>query len=693
MKRLPLFTASALLALGCSPPPPAPATPSPMPTLKCAPDEARAKAPAPDKQLAFDVLAMGGKKTGESLVTIHPDGTRAATMEWNDRGRGPKLQMNLALDASGAPRALDVVGVDYYKAAVDEHLALRGDKLAWKNRGEAGEGPSGTGAFYVAFHAPPEADAVLARALLKRPDHALPLLPKGQARLEKGTDVTLTKGSEKVHVTRWDFLGVDLAPAPIWLDDDGELFGEVSEWFAVVRAGWAEKVPELIADQTAAENTRLEKDTKALAHAPPAAGLAIVNARIFDAEKKTTQLGTILVKGDRIVAVGPAKAVKVPAGTETLDAAGKTVIPGLWDMHAHVSPLDGPLDVAAGVTTVRDLGNDVAVVKRLRDAWDSGKAVGPRVVAAGLIDGRGPYQAPTKVFADTEEEAKAQVDMYAAAGCVQLKIYSSIKPALVPALVAAAHARKMRVSGHVPSGMNATDAVNAGFDELQHMNFLFLNFLAKNDEDTRTPLRFTRVADKGNTIDPSQANVKAFIKLLAQKKIVVDATDNIFEAMFTDRAGKVPEWAARVEGRLPVLTRRGLLSGGLPLADDGADARYKESFAAVLKMTKALFDAGVPLVAGTDAFAGFALHRELELYAKAGIPAGDVLTLATLGAAKVMKKDKELGSITAGKYADLAIVDGKPDQDILDIEKVTTTIKGGVVFATKDVYATIGVGP
>ncbi len=688
MTPLRLSATLALTVMACGPSTPsATSTPNAMPTQKCA----ATRAPPAERVIRFDCLMMG-KKAGEHVVTVHPSGDRAATFEFNDRGRGPKLTAHLETNADGFPTALDVVGVDYLKVPVDEHLTMKNGTLAWKNRAEIGEAPAGSG-FYVPFHGMTDHDAALARALIRRPDHALDLLPKGRARIEKGTELVLGEGETKLHVTRWDFLGIDLMPQPIWLDDDGELFAQVSDWFTTVRKGWAEQVPKLQDDQHAAETARLEHDAKAIAHTPPAAGLAIVNARIFDVEKKTATMGTVLVKGDRIVQAGPAAAVKLPPGVETLDVAGKTVLPGLCDMHTHVSPLDGTLHVAAGVTSVRDLGNDVDVVKRLKDSWDAGKTIGPRLLSAGLIDGRGPFQAPTKIFADTEDEARAQVDAYAALGYAQIKIYSSMKPALVPALIAEARLKKMRVSGHVPMGMTAADAVNAGYDEIQHMNFLFLNFLATREEDTRTPLRFTRVAEKGSTIDPQSPPVREFIKMLAQKKIVIDPTDNIFEAMFTDRAGKVPDWAARLEGRLPVLVRRGLLGGGLPVADDGAGARYKASFDAVLKMTKALFDAGVTLVAGTDAPAGFALHRELELYAKAGIPAGDVLAIATIGAARVMKQEKVRGSIASGKLADLAIVDGKPDVDMIDIEKVVTTIKGGVVFSSKDLYATVGVGP
>ena len=119
---------------------------------------------------------------------------------------------------------------------------------------------------------------------------------------------------------------------------------------------------------------------------------------------------------------------------------------------------------------------------------------------AGFIDGRGPYQGPTKVFADNEEEARTAIDNYARLGYVQIKVYSSLKPELLPKIVEMAHAHGMRVSGHVPSGINAEQFVRDGVDEIQHMNFIFLNFMPQV-KDTRTPARFTEVAAHGAEID------------------------------------------------------------------------------------------------------------------------------------------------------------------------------------------------
>jgi imidazolonepropionase-like amidohydrolase len=126
---------------------------------------------------------------------------------------------------------------------------------------------------------------------------------------------------------------------------------------------------------------------------------------------------------------------------------------------------------------------------------------------------------------------------------------------------------------------------------------------------------------------------------------------------------------------------------------EGKDERYRDSAKALLRMIKMLYDAGVPLVAGTDAMPGFSLHRELELYAEAGIPAGDVLRIATLGAARVMKRDTELGSIAPGKLADIILIDGDPARRVTDIRRVSLVVKDGNVYEPDALYKSIGVRP
>jgi imidazolonepropionase-like amidohydrolase len=327
-----------------------------------------------------------------------------------------------------------------------------------------------------------------------------------------------------------------------------------------------------------------------------------------------------------------------------------------------------------------------------RRAFDEGRLIGPRVVMAGIIDGPGPYAGPTNVLVDTPAAARAAVARYAAHGFVQIKIYSSVKPELVPVLVEEAHRRGLRVSGHIPAFMSAEQAVRAGYDEIQHANFLFLNFWADSVPDTRTPARFTAVGERAAGLDLDGAPVREFIALLKERHVAVDPTLNIFESLLTARRGTVSAGDAAIADRLPPQIRRGLLSGGLPVPE-GMDQRYRDSFAQMPRLIKRLYDAGVVIEAGTDAAPGFALHRELELYSAAGIPNAEVLRLATLGAARVMGVERERGSIAPGKQADLVLVDGDPLERIGDIRRTEWVVKDGWLYRSADLYQAVGVVP
>jgi imidazolonepropionase-like amidohydrolase len=228
-------------------------------------------------------------------------------------------------------------------------------------------------------------------------------------------------------------------------------------------------------------------------------------------------------------------------------------------------------------------------------------------------------------------------------------------------------------------------------DEIQHANFLVLNFLG-DSIDTRTPARFTAPARMAAGLDLSSPGVQRFVALLADRHVVVDPTLNAFEGMFTARSGQVSPDFAAVAARLPVSVRRTLLTGGLPVPE-GMDARYRESYRRMVQLVGMLHRQGVRLVAGTDALAGFQLHRELELYVEAGIPPADVLYIATLGAAQVMKHDGELGTIAPGKLADVVLVDGDPTARISDVRRTRLVVKDGVVYEPDRLYAAIGVAP
>lgn len=643
------------------------------------------------QETRYTVLMMG-KPAGAQTSVVKTDGAREFAFEYNDRGRGPKLTTRIKLDAEGLPVSLETSGNDYFKAPVAESLTVANGLARWKNAAETGEKRVSGKAFYISMNGAPEEFALLAGALLKAPNKHLPLLPEGEASIERTGEMSLKNGAETRHVVSYEISGLGFTPSTIWLNDDNTFFASVSSWTSFIREGWEQSVALLLKKQDEMEAGRTLRLARTLMR-KPAKPLVFTNANLFDAETgKTIPDTTVVVEGNRIKAVGANGKVNVPQNAEIIDARGKTLMPGLWDMHVHIFSNDGLMHIAAGVTSVRDLANDTDTLLALKGKIEANEEIGPRILMSGFMDGRGPYAGPTKVFVDTEEEAKAAIDNYAKLGFTGIKIYSSIKPELVPKIIALAHAKGLRVSGHVPAFMTAEQFVQAGSDEIQHVNFLFLNFLFDDVKDTRTPARFTAVADRAATIDLNSERVRAFIKLLQDRKTVIDPTVNIFESLFTDRPGKISAGFMPVADRLPPQVRRGLLAGGLPVPE-GKDERYRESSQALLKMVKLLYDSGITIVAGTDGAPGFALHRELELYVEAGIPANEVLRIATLGAARVMKRDRELGSIAEGKLADMILVDGNPAERVGDIRRVSLVVKDGNVYESAALYKSIGVRP
>jgi imidazolonepropionase-like amidohydrolase len=361
-------------------------------------------------------------------------------------------------------------------------------------------------------------------------------------------------------------------------------------------------------------------------------------------------------------------------------------------MHQHLFPNLAMFDIASGITTARDLANSIDELGKLKKHIEGGEQIGPRIILAGFIDGPGPFEGPVKVLAATPEQARERVDQYADLGYVQIKIYSSVKPELVPVIIDEAHRRGLRVSGHVPSGMIAEQFVRDGADEIQHMNFVMLNFMPDVTE-TRTPARFTEPGKRAAGLDLNSSQVTQFISLLKDHHTVIDPTMAIWEATYTDRPGKIPKVDSYMFDRLPLLIQRGSKTAGqaLPAQDATTDQLYRASYANFVRMLKKLYDNGVTVVAGTDQGSGYALHRELEIYNEAGIPAAEVLRMATLTAAQVMKRENELGSIAPGKLADMILVDGDPTTNISDIRKVDAVIKAGDLIYPKELYPMIGV--
>jgi hypothetical protein len=636
------------------------------------------------------VILFAGNRAGAATVQNVSDREQVFTFEFNDRGRGPDMTTREVVDEQGVPVRVEISGHDYWKNTVDEKFERTGSHAAWSNAGEKEERTLDRPAFYIAFTPSFLEGEVLARALLRTPDGRIDLLPAGEMRIEEGGSVQVQENGKIRTVRLYSLSGAGFEPSWIWLDEDRRLFAIIDGPATVIREGEEGAVAELARVQEAKSVERRKAQAARLVHRP-AGPLAIRGARLFDPATGSVHPDTtVLVSGNKITAVGRDGEVQVPAGAEVVEARGRFLLPGLWDMHTHLTPLDGPLQIAAGVTTARDMANEIEILTELRRQWDAGEAVGPRVLRAGFIDGPGPFAGPSKVLVDNEKDALAWVDRYAELGYQQIKLYSSLDPKLVAPIAKRTHERGLRLSGHIPNGMTAEQAVRAGYDEIQHANFLFLNFLA--GVDTRTPARFVEVGEHAAELDLGSPRVRSFIRLLKEHGTVLDPTVNVFETLYEARPGEIAPGFAAAAGRLPPQVQRSYRSGGLN-PEPGKVKRYSDSFRKMLALVRTLHDAGVTIVPGTDALAGFSLHRELELYAEAGIPPAEVLRMATLGAARVMKKDAELGSIEPGKLADLILVDGDPLARMSDIRRVALTVKDGLVFDPAAVYATVGVKP
>ena len=405
------------------------------------------------------------------------------------------------------------------------------------------------------------------------------------------------------------------------------------------------------------------------------ANWSIRNARLFDPRDLSVTPGTsVVVSGGRIVRVGPDADVKPSANAEIIDAKGRFLMPGFWDNHQHFSDNDGALDLANGVTSARDMANDTDDFLQRVARFDNGSELGPRVLKAGIIDGTGEFAGPTKMRVDTAEQAIEDVDWYADHGYAQIKIYSSIKPELVPIIADHAHSRGLRVSGHVPAFMSARQFVEGGADEIQHLNFIVLNFLFPDVKETRNRDRFIKVAEHASEFTPDKPEVRDFINFLKQHHTVLDPTISVFEALFCGDPTAITPGLEAIVPRFPPQVRRAMRSGALEVPPD-KQAAYHEAFPAMLRLLKAIHDAGVTIIPGTDALAGYTLHHELELYARAGIPPAEVLRMATWTPALVMGVDKDRGVIAPGKLADMILVDGDPTKNIQDISRITTVIK------------------
>lgn len=634
-------------------------------------------------------LVSSGEKIG-TLTAVRNGSVVDVAWRVDDNGRGSKIRERIVLDARGIPIDQRITGKAWFGAPVNETFKFADGIGRYKSLNDSGEVRASEAPVYVSNDGSPWITEIAARLALAAPNRTIPLAPSGTLRVDKVRDVTIGTGDRAVRGAAYALTGLGLQPAFIVLDEQLKMFAQISAGWVTVREGYETDFRQLsdLAQALDAESlARLTQEQLRRYDAP----IYLTNARVFDS--KTTTLSeptTVAVFRGRITNL--AASVPGDGAAVVVDGAGGTLLPGLFDVHGHYGAWSGPLHLAAGVTTVRDMGNDNDSLLAVKAKIDAGELLGPRLILAGFLEGRSPFSSRGGFVVDDMKPALDAVRWYADHGFRQIKIYNSMTPDWVTPITAEARRLGLRVSGHVPAFMTAERAVRDGYDEINHINQLMLSFVITAKEDTRTPFRFTALGERVGKLNLTSEPVKRMLVLMKERDTTLDPTLAIFQQMLLAQAGKTSPNDVNWLEHVPATIQRGRR---VPILDVKPNQRaaYEASWRKLLQTLKLVHDSGIRILPGTDDIAGFALHSELEAYVLAGIPAPRVLQIATLEPARYLGLDQQLGSIERGKVADLLLVDGDPTRDITAIRKVKLVLQGDAVLIPPELHRAIGVKP
>jgi imidazolonepropionase-like amidohydrolase len=623
----------------------------------------------------FRIQSTGGKH-GDSWSWLAADGTRMGRESMNLRGQVFELDSRGNAGADGLPSAITIRGVTPQGDAA-ETFTVSGGTAGWKSPIDAGTARYSVPAFYVSQGGPIDMTAWFLEALLTRPDKSLDLLPGGKARAARLVDLEVGTGAATQTVTLWAVTGISTSPLPMWADTNNRFFAVTLglAWLPDAYAGEQSRMEEAQAKALATQAPGLVKALVTV----PAGPVAFTGVRLFDADATrfvTDQ--TVVVEKGTITAVGGRESVVTPAGAQVIDGRGKTLIPGIWDCHMHIGDdFTGLQELSMGVTSVRDPGNDDVRTMDRRSRAAAGALLSPHVYPSSLIDGKGPYTAQVANVATSEAEAITLVDKAKANGFTGIKFYGTFNPAWLPASIREAHKLGLHVHGHIPAGIRPVDAINAGYDEITHINWVMMQAMP----DSVIPvsngiMRFEGPGRYAKDVNLESQAIKVIIGVMASKHIYSDPTMVAFESLYVPENGDLSPSYAPFVGTLPPATERGFRTGGFAVPKDLVRADYRASWAKMVGLLGRMHQAGVPIVAGTDG-AGIEIVHELEIYVQAGLSPAEALAAATIVPARLVGQDAKTGSVKVGKTADLALVDGDPSTRIGDLRQTRVVMLDG----------------
>ncbi|WP_159822097.1 amidohydrolase family protein [Colwellia sp. 20A7] len=643
------------------------------------------------KQEKFSVI-FGGTDVGKLLVNRDTKNINI-DFSFSNNGRGASSKERLVLSDMGLPTDWRITGKTVFGNEVNEQFRLQGNMANWQSSAEKGSTEFNNTSIYIAQNSSPYSLYIYAKALLNQTSKSLPAFPSGKLTITQVDKVKLSDIHDNiVDAVIYAINGIELDPSYIALDENQHMLGYLSPRFVVIREGF-EKQNKILSDLAATLNAnRFEKIAKKTTHQYKKP-VRINNVKIFDPiNLKLTSSKSVLIQNDKIIAIEPSVDA-ANNGEVLIDGNGGTLIPGLYEMHGHMSDNDALLNVMTGVTSVRDMGNEIEILDPLINKIENNIIIGPRITKSGFIEGKSEFSAATGEIASTKQEAVDLVNMYGEkGGYFQIKVYSSINGAWVPAMAKSAKKHGMRVTGHIPAFSTVDDMIAAGYDEITHINQGMLSWVLERDEDTRTLYRITgmkRFVD----LDLNSEKVQKTLNTMVEKDIAVDPTIVIHEFGLTARNGETRIGTQDYIDNMPVGVQRNAKIALLNVADKEEDLAYKLAFDKIIETLTLMHNKGIFLVPGTDLGGAFELHRELELFKKIGMSNAEVLRRGSYDMANYLGYGDQLGSIEVGKLADFFLVPGNPLSDLRAIKTVSMVSKGGAIYFPSEVYPDFGIKP
>jgi imidazolonepropionase-like amidohydrolase len=662
------------------------------------PMHAAGPAPAPQDQVGEHgkfVLHKFAQPIGEETYEIAREGKSLVVkidFKFTDRGSTVPMAATFRGSEDLTPEKFEVKGKNSRLTEIDEAVEVGPEKVRSRDREKWTETARPKQFFTIAGYAPATMQMLMVRYWASHGSPAeLETLPTGRVKVEPRGQDTVNINGKNETLDRYTVEGVIWGRETLWFDANRNLVAVVTldaefDHFEAIRDGYESALGTFLGRSGSDGMAALSEISKKISGSR-AETLAVVGGTLIDGTGAAplTDAVVVIEKG-QIAAVGPRARVKIPHGATKVDAHGKYILPGLWDMHAHFEQVEwGPIYLAAGATTVRDVGNEFEFITAVRDAIANGKGLGPRLLLAGVVDGSGPLALGVQRV-DTPEQSKMWVDKYHDAGFQQIKIYSSVKLDEVKVIADEAHRLGMTVTGHVPEELDAYQVIEAGQDQINHVTYIAQIMLPAMAQGASRADRLKAMSN----IDLNSPEAQKAISFLVDRGTVLDPTLVIFEFSTASTAKPVASFEPDVTKVAPELQQQ-LVDVGPPSARAELQQKVFDKEVAIVG---ALHKTGVPIVAGTDqTVPGHSLHREIELYVQAGFTPMEAIQAATIVPARVMGLDKELGTIEVGKRADMILVDGDPLESIRNIRNVRYTISNGSVYDCAELWRSVGFKP